>query len=391
MATYPVRFVERGMPGRARAVWTGALLGLVPTLAVGGAVAGGIGATIALVGVLWAAGALAKRLGHARYEPGTIRIAEGLVILPDENLGVRHITGGFDIPGTGVMLDFADGTNVVLGVEDEEAAGLLSRLGVAAEQRTLKMPLRRAIGAGVMGLLTWFTSVFTYASLVAGAPGARLEPLPSVALGAILPTLVTIFVVWRFGDPHLVAGRDGIRVHGLRRSGFFPYARITSVERQATDGGADIVLGLEGARPLRLPVATIDDARVEAMIRRIDWLRRSSSGPARAEQLLARGDRTLAAWKEDLARLFARNVGYRDLALSPEEVARVLADPRAATDVRVGAALALRVADPGASAKIRVAAETTADEDVRAALLGIDEEDELLERIGRADRSSRSR
>ena len=68
---------------------------------------------------------------------------------------------------------------------------------------------------------------------------------------------------------------------------------------------------------------------------------------------------------------------YRVAApIDREQLEAVLHEPSAQRDVRVGAALALRVVDPTASARIRVAAENSADTELQEMLAAVAEDDE---------------
>jgi len=105
---------------------------------------------------------------------------------------------------------------------------------------------------------------------------------------------------------------------------------------------------------------------------------------ARGVSALSRGERSVSAWREQIARLANRETGFRDAAIGAADLERVLQDASAPVDHRVGAALALRVAYPEvARVRIHVAADGAANEELRAALLAtaeVDVDEETIER-----------
>ena len=92
--------------------------------------------------------------------------------------------------------------------------------------------------------------------------------------------------------------------------------------------------------------------------------------------MLRRGERSSADWRAHLQKL-AHKQDYRADVLDEEALANVVADPRVDPEQRVAAALALPKSDEARS-RIRVAAQSSADEDVERAL-GAAADDEVLE------------
>ena len=102
---------------------------------------------------------------------------------------------------------------------------------------------------------------------------------------------------------------------------------------------------------------------------------------------LGRGARSADEWLSSLRGLGKGATDYRTGVLPVEELRRVVGDPAAASDVRVGAAVALRVAE-GASGveRIRVAADATAAPELRGVLEDIaaeTDEDNLRRHLAR--------
>ena len=92
--------------------------------------------------------------------------------------------------------------------------------------------------------------------------------------------------------------------------------------------------------------------------------------------LFVRGERDFETWKEEVRRVLTEVVGFRGPALRPEDALRVVEDPDADPEARVGAALAL-MAVGGEAEKLRVGvpAETTLAPRVRTALEAASEGD----------------
>jgi len=91
------------------------------------------------------------------------------------------------------------------------------------------------------------------------------------------------------------------------------------------------------------------------------------------EPRLARGDRPIDAWIDDLRKLL-REPSYRVAATSITMLAEIVDDVKRRAVDRVAAAVALATDDDG-RARVRVAARGTADPDLRAALEQIAEDE----------------
>jgi hypothetical protein len=179
----------------------------------------------------------------------------------------------------------------------------------------------------------------------------------------------------KFVGPHEIqVGPDGVRLSRLHGERFVPYAQIKRVELTALS----VVLHLDGEERVELHVWTgsgDDSADLRALA---DTLDRGRAGaktePTEAERLLEKSDRSVREWVG-----YARNLGrsgsdYRTGASARDELWRVVEDPAALEEARVGAALALgssaddharlrAVAEESVSPRVRIAIDAAAEED----------------------------
>jgi hypothetical protein len=185
----------------------------------------------------------------------------------------------------------------------------------------------------------------------------------------------------------VTVGTDGIEIRRAARRRFIRLDEIRDIQitpkalRVIMVSGETIALlpgapiepvGQFGATDVGLSRGLLGERILEA----VRNYRKAHSGTAAVD--LCRGHRSAAEW---LASLRAVGLGagdYRSRVVPVEELQRLLADATAATDVRVGAAVALRIVQGGAGAEgIRIAAESTAAPSLRDALREIaDETDE---------------
>jgi hypothetical protein len=143
-------------------------------------------------------------------------------------------------------------------------------------------------------------------------------------------------------------------------------------------------VGNFGASDIGMTRGLLADRISDAM--RMHARRKQSSGALVA---LGRAERSPDEWLASLRAIGAGASDYRTSGVPVDELRRVVTDTTAANDVRVGAAVALRVADRDSAAeRIRIAADATAAPELRALLKDIaeaDDDDALhrhLRRIG---------
>ncbi len=308
-------------------------------------------------------------------ENGTLDLEPGGIVVRGH--GVRasipreSIVDGFDAGDDKLFLRTRAGATLeaTTSVPPRE---ILNHLGVSLERRTLRAPLRAALGSFTRGFLAFFgVGIFGNLFALRSSWPYAFEALYAVA------TLFTIAVVLGL-RPAVVVGLDGVRIVGVLRPRFIPYTSIRRVRR-----GSSVTLETDRGNR-ELPMIGVSSEQMNALAARIEeGMRRSGAASARGLDMLDRNERPLAAWAEAIAS--AMRGTFRDAAIAPGNLEQVLADPKAPLERRVGAALGLRAGEDG-RARIRVAAETSADPRVRVALerAAADEIDEhaLLHALG---------
>jgi len=370
------RFV--GAMGYVGAAWLA-----LPLLATGNVVLGATIAALLAFSVYRSFVSRRRRGGWVKLEQDGLRVTCG---------GARRswpraqIVGAYRLPlALGASVQMANGSELVFELLPDEhgPAGdariartlanverVLSHVGMGPSQRAVRAPLRGTIGAFTKGLLAFFFG--GWASFIAVLAASRYLGGAGFLVGFAMTCAFTALVVSRYGFPYVVVGADGIRIRGGLRTRFIPFADVRAVD--ATHGVDQ--LGMTGvqltttrSRELLPLIGQSLDQR-NALVERIRAGREAylATAGGRPLEALDRAGRPVAAWKANLERLAASEGGFREQPLGKDDFERVLADPRAPLDRRVGAALALRVADPSASVRIRVASESSADERVAAAL-----------------------
>jgi hypothetical protein len=204
----------------------------------------------------------------------------------------------------------------------------IARSGINASLGTVP-----SIARACMGLLVGLFPTVLYNELVARVPALPRWPfaLPFFSLLAcgLLPTRI------RLTD-------EGMRIAWIG-SRFIPYDQVVT----ASLSGRDVSLGLAGGRTVRLPIGRRRD-------RRDDCTRANELLLALQERLaqfrltrdvrtsIGRGGRDVNSWATHLCRPF-REGPFRTPTPSAEILWLLLEDHAAPPDVRVGAAVALRL------------------------------------------------
>ena len=353
-------------------------------------------ARVELVGgaLVWkVAGQGAVHLANRSIEAALL-VAPGVAVLRTRGSSYRLTVDAED--------DGSDaGAMAITGLADgrREAATLRTLLAhVGAGTRDMIIPLRTAshaaFFAGVSSLLTFFAMI-----LVAGA----LDLRHAMAAVILLPPAAIFLLGLRLGRSSMTLGSDGLRIAEGRRTLVVPYRSLRAVAVSRTvmnatpaEAAADthVALLLHGFDGRERRVATTGNrAYVEAIGQRIHRAiehHHENDGRVRPGDRLARGGRPIAEWR---AQLEGSHDAFRTLAIPTEQLVDVLEDPYAPADQRVGAALVLRRhartvsgvngGDATVNARIRVAATTTREPALRAALEAAAEEEDD-ERLGTA-------
>jgi hypothetical protein len=266
-----------------------------------------------------------------------------------------------------------------LGVVEvpSRAAGqeLLAAVGLSADRHALRVQTSGNAGQTVreMAFLTGMFSLVVPLFVVGAADGAREIGAGLVWL-AVCAT-VTAALGAATVKPVVRVGLDGIEITRGRSRRFVPVRDVASVE-MTLDG---VALSVRGA-PRRLVLRTwgVQQAALLARIQEVVRGFGAASASAAALAQLDRQGRELARWRDDLRRLASDDAGgYRRVALSREDLGRLLVQGDASAERRIGAALALAASGvPAERERVRIAARAAANEELRAALEAI-AEDEL--------------
>ncbi len=255
----------------------------------------------------------------------------------------------------------------------EAARAMLHALGLDARAVRMTCGATTATGRSCATGCVYLTALF-------GLPWAAVTVVAAVFLLSGDPMATTVFllsaliasitgmVLWvAFGalaTAEIAIGNDGVHVKRLFRERFVPFGRVDDVIRRSqkaiveTDRGAVEI-------PCQTPKAA--EMVVNRLQRALDAWRRAE----RAVDVTALDRRDLAPpqWHARMRELLDRASLYRARALRPDDLWRVVEDPSAQPERRVGAALALSshcAADD--RARLRIAADGCAQDALRTAM-----------------------
>jgi hypothetical protein len=266
----------------------------------------------------------------------------------------------------------------------EEGQHILEALGQSAAQSTAIFPaipggLRFRLWAGARGVLGMMGTMVLAAASARSASG--LNPLLVFLLGYF--TVIVLQVLST--RCQVVVGTDGLAVRRpLRGQRFVPFRDVLDLHRE----GREIVYRVAGERSARR-LTLVDrrrrggpEAKVAAMalVQRVNAARRRAqeSHALPARNLLARGSSSREDWLQRLAQLSDEAATFRTAAVPPDELWSVLGDAAETAEVRAAAALALRrQLDDGGRARVRLAAESSAEPPLRRVLTAVTGEDEV--------------
>jgi hypothetical protein len=343
-------------------------------------------------GAMRAHRALLSAAWGLRDEPaGTVELDGERVVVrsggAETELRVADVVSGWIEPDGErwiAILTLTEGRRVIARFADGAvAAELLDAAGVSTDQRVLRVPLGtdaamygqgpvyHLLGPWLLAVVTMpfaFLSIVGITALSSKVVALALLPLVFLVMLAVGALGIASYLVPR----EAVVGVDGVRVGRFGRGRFVRYDDIADVS--VAPWG--VVLSLRSGEELRLPTKTFlgeDLAARDALAVRIedglDGHRAWAPDEQTKHALLERRGRDLARWRADLDRGRSAEAGYRSVAFAPDELAGVVADPKAPTERRIGAALALASAEETeAREAARVAARATANPRVRVAL-----------------------
>lgn len=219
-------------------------------------------------------------------------------------------------------------------------------------------------------------------AMVGGAANTLVLP----AAGALVAALSVGLFVYLNLPGHVELGEDGVLVDTRASRRFVPFSSIDAVERyEETVMGKHLIGAVlqTGGGDVRLPMGEGQFGAPERCAQLVASLRTALDayrhrGVADTAMQLQPGARDTRAWIEELRRVGeGANAGPREAPVPRERLWRIAEDPTAEGAARAAAAVALRAGlDDGGRARLRIAAEGTAQPEVRAAIEAAVAEDE---------------
>jgi hypothetical protein len=242
--------------------------------------------------------------------------------------------------------------------ESQASAGAGERVGFDAVAVT---PETR-IAVASMGVL----SLAMVVAMLASRSGSTGAP---VALASYIAVATAVVLGFRRAS-RITVGLDGVFVTGTSRSCFFAYNGLDGARAR----GSDIELFHGDRVVLKLQLHGEDATHKDAIVARIA----GAIASARAQETAAVGEVVRGASEDQLARLAEGASGYRTQSVSREQLWSVIEGHEHGTETRTAAARALATTGRGDEkdrARLRVAAEKSAEPRVRVALGHLADED----------------
>jgi hypothetical protein len=319
--------------------------------------------------------AMALGLGFGRATEAlgqSYEVLADVLVVASRRFPRESIVSGVVVPaGTSLTTELSLRNGDVLVFvhpREEHAEGLLRELGLASDQRRATLT---ACEPRISSL--WSAATMFALSFVAMTWTASLTPFAK-NLHILAIALVALVVGAALRPVDVTVGRDGVQIRSRFRPRFIPYENILGVDQNER---GQVELQLEAGDRITIGSAINRGftggagARHRALRRRIEQARaRAGRLPPSAAHSLARQGRSLDEWRARLRQLISADADYRGPRLDREQAALALSDPNTAVEVRIGAALALAESglDDETSARIRIAANTSANARLRVAL-----------------------
>lgn len=322
-------------------------------------------------------------LSHTSFAGGLLVSSADLTVqagLDERIIPRRNIAGAlvveremFGALVPSVEIELTNGDLLTARLPDPGSAHAIVRaLGFGVGGRRVKVslatPTRRLIHP-MLGLFAYSVALFG-ASAVAGMVGS-IAPYAELLAFAVYPVIALLLYTAlerATRAAEVTVGDDGVLVSSGMRRALVPRHEIVS----AVSGTSKLVIERRNGRHVTATGVLLDHARRAALGELINERVLAPAG-ATTTRLAQydRGGRTLAAWRQHLARAM-QETSYRENAATVDDAVAVLRSAEATAEQRVGAALALRVAGQP-PARIRVAVDGAADEHVREALRAVAE------------------
>jgi hypothetical protein len=334
----------------------------------------------------------ARRSGRLTISGGRIGV---LMERGSRNVAVTDVEGGWVEEPVGIRLRMRDGSVLAVQAPDTETAeAVLRAVGVSVQQRVLDVPLTSAasrtfLGAPIAAAVTavsGLATVFVFGMIGAGVAdflrhraGVAVVTLwiMSLMLAGVIGVLLAAVASLR--GKRVAIGVDGVSIEGMLGKRFVSYDDVTRVDPDVhgvrlglrTKGDVLLPTWRRGDPPLALGEAHVNDgARRQRVI--FDRIRRAAAlrrpgGPELA--VLDRGGRSLEAWRDEVRALAKAPADYRRVQLAPHDLEELVIDGAAPAERRIAAVMALAAEDrPAARQRVRIAIDTCADEELKAAL-----------------------
>ena len=326
------------------------------------------------VPALTAATALASALetpgrAHVRVEDGSLLVGwRGR-----EDRHPAHTLVTALLTTRGLELHLADGRVLRAEMAFADAEATQEALALGPERRRAVLTLGsegHRLAAGCVAFpVGWVLLMVMVAFLESWLP--RVFRAAPGFLGLCVPFLLPQLARRLTAPADLAIGTDGLVLRSPGRARRIELGSIVAAEAQH----GDLVLMLAPPAPgaereiLRIHTGNADLAWGAAERIRVTKRIAAQPGSAPIPDLDPAG-RSLPAWREALSRLRRGDGEYRRAQVREEDLLAVLQDGQAPAKLRIGAALALceGAAATEARTKVRIAAGTCADEELRAAL-----------------------
>jgi hypothetical protein len=244
--------------------------------------------------------------------------------------------------------------------QDPSHAVARFRVRAGFENKTLRGLVSGLTAMGWLGMN--MTHAFSRSSAMSAAYTTFFILVAAAMLSTFMPTTVTI-------------GSDGVLVQKVLGSRFIPFAEVESIGTSMRSPHV-IVLYLRDGKTIDLRTRANDrkvDVNDEARAIRVRLDEalagfRLRDGGTEAIAWLARGARSTREWLGAL-RALSGDAGYRNAAILPEQLWRIVEDPGAEPSARAGAVVALGQAlDAEGKERVRRVALASASPRVRVAL-----------------------
>lgn len=318
-------------------------------------------------------------IARKRVADGAVRVEGDELVLvysgkPERRIAIADIVAVVDTR-IGAEIELTTGTRIEITSPARDA------LKTELAKRRTKLDLLRAprglfelpMGGALARYLPWVA----WFSLLGGwrEAGQALHAgnYGSAVLFGLLTAAWLAVGAWHWSPARIAIGVDGVRLCGRGQARFISFAQVREIESSPTKislrltNGSAVVLGPQDANLSARLSAALAGYRVPAG---------GGENPDQHARVLRRGERSSQEWRAQLQKL-THSQDYRAEVLDVETLANVVGDTRADPEQRVAAALALPKSDEARS-RIRIAARSSADEDVQRALEAA-ADDELAE------------